>query len=420
MTTWRKLVLDVMEGRITESDDSVREAIDRCRCEPPAETSGTLSEAVRKLASDEARNRAKVKELGKRINVMDRWTNDLDDMSRANQKPLKAVMKAYSAWEDMNWSDDFSDRAVEFLEKKTEAAEAIILPMMKAQKEKQDRYNKTPCGKIFQELVFGWKQGRGRLEVEPNTDKEEDIKAGVTNYISGNDVNATVVKAFKELKACTKQYPDALRPTVTHAWRGVAISVKDAIRFLPMKALLKSSDRLQIGSGTYVGARGVYKPRREIESWAAEPKIANQFANEGSVFSTARQSHLDRVVKDAKRLMSGKRENDPYALPDLIDEFGYAYKELLNESDLQIVFNIKVDSDFVFAEWFADTLAQSEYLGKESEVTHVVDERSEKPATVYVGEKWIDAVRFYNEKVQELRGIMGAKMPKKIQEIEFE
>jgi hypothetical protein len=420
MNSWRKTVLDILNGVDKDTDETVRQAIDRCLSEPPAESNGTLSEAVRKLASDEARNRAKVKELGKRINVMDRWTNDLDDMSRANQKPLNALQRAYSAWEDMNWSDDFSDRAVESLEKKTEAAEAIILPLMKAQSEKEAKYNKTPCGKIFQELVFGWKQGRGSREVEPNTDKEENIKLNIGNYVGGNDVNPTIVKAFKELKACTKQYPEALRPTVTHAWRGVAISVKDAIRFLPMKALLKSSDRLQIGGGTYLGARGVYKPRREIESWAAEPKIAHQFANEGSVFSTARQRHLDRVVKDAKRFMSGKSENDPYALPDLIDEFVYAYKELLNESDLQIVFHMKVDSDFVFAEWFADTLAQSEYLGKESEVTHVSEVGAEKPTTVYVEERWIDAVRFYNEKVQELREIMGAKMPKKIQEIEFE
>lgn len=345
MHSWRKMVLDVFNGVDKDKGETVREAIDRCRCEPPVESSGTFSEAVRQLASSAAKNR---------------------------------------------------------------------------EEQRAEKYNKTPCGKIFQELVFGWKQGRGSREVEPNTDKEENIRAGVTDFISYNDVNPRIVKAFKQLKACTKQYPDALRPTVTHAWRGIGVPANRAIGFLPMKALLKSSDRLQIGGGTYLGARGVYKPRREIESWAAEPKIAHQFANQSISNYTKRQSHLNRVVKDAKRFMSGKSENDSYAMSDLIDEFTYAYRELMVDSDIQIVFQMKVDSDFVFAEWFADTIAQTEYLGKESEVTHVSEVGAEKSATVYVDEIWIDAVRFYNQKVQELRDIMGAKMPKKIKELGFQ
>lgn len=419
MHQWRKLVLDVLNGVDKDTGESVSEAIDRCRCEPPAETSGTLSEAVRQVAATTAKNREQIKALKKRIDVMDRWTDGLD-LVRENQRAINASERAFSVWQDIIWNDDYDDSDVQKLEKTVEKAEAIVLPLMKAQKEKEAKYNKTPCGKIFQELVFGWKQGRGSREVEPNTDKEDSIKAGVTDYIAGNDVNATVVKAFKELKACTKQYPDALRPTVTHAWRGIGVLVKDAIPFLPMKALLKSNDRLQIGSEIYLGARGVYKPRRSVESWAAEPKVANQFATSSIGFGVGRQKHLDRVVKDAKRFMSGKGVYDPYGISDITDEFASAYKELLTQSELSVVFYMKVDSDFIFAEWFADTIAQSEYLGKESEVTHVSEVGAEKPATVYVEERWIDAVRFYNEKVQELRGIMGAKMPKKIREIEFE
>jgi len=419
MHLWRKLVLDAINGVDKDTSESVREAIDRCRCEPPAETSGTLSEAVRKLASDEAKNREQIKALKKRIDVMDRWTDNLDFV-RENQRAINASERAFSVWQDITWNDDYDGSDVQKLEKAVEKAEAIVLPMMKAQKEREARFNKTPCGKIFQELVFGWKQGRGSREVEPNTDKEDSIKAGVTDYIAGNDVNSSTVKAFKELKACTKQYPDALRPTVTHAWRGIGVLVKEAIQFLPMNALVKSNDRLQIGNQTYVGARGVYKPRRSVESWAAEPKVANQFATNSIGFAVGRQKHLDRVVKDAKQLMSGKGEDDPYGISDITDEFASAYKELLNQSELSVVFYMKVDSDFVFAEWFADTIAQSEYLGKESEVTHVSEVGAEKSATVYVEERWIDAVRFYNEKVQELRGIMGAKMPKKIKEITFE
>lgn len=419
MTAWRKLVLDAINGVDKDTGESVRQAIDRCRCEPPAETSGTLSEAVRQVAATTAKNREQIKALKKRIDVMDRWTDGLD-LVRENQRAINASERAFSVWQDITWNDDYDDSDVQKLEKAVEKAEAIVLPLMKAQKEKEAKYNKTPCGKIFQELVFGWKQGRGSREVEPNTDKEDSIKAGVTDYIAGNDVNSTVVKAFKELKACTKQYPDALRPTVTHAWRGIGVLTKDAIRFLPMKALLKSNDRLQIGSEIYLGARGVYKPRRSVESWAAEPKVANEFATSSIGFGVGRQKYLDRVVKDAKRFMSGKGEDDPYGISDITDEFASAYKELLTQSELSVVFYMKVDSDFVFAEWFADTIAQSEYLGKESEVTHVSEVGAEKPATVYVEERWIDAVRFYNEKVQELRGIMGAKMPKKIREIEFE
>jgi len=419
MHQWRKLVLDVLNGVDKDTGESVSEAIDRCRCEPPAETSGTLSEAVRQVAATTAKNREQIKALKKRIDVMDRWTDGLD-LVRENQRAINASERAFSVWQDITWNDDYDDSDVQKLEKAVEKAEAIVLPLMKAQKEKEAKYNKTPCGKIFQELVFGWKQGRGSREVEPNTNKEDSIKAGVTDYIAGNDVNATVVKAFKELKACTRQYPDALRPTVTHAWRGIGVLTKDVIRFLPMKALLKSNDRLQIGSEIYLGARGVYKPRRQIESWAAEPKVANEFATSSIGFGVGKQKHLDRVVKDAKRFMSGKGEDDPYGISDITDEFASAYKELLTQSELSVVFYMKVDSDFIFAEWFADTIAQSEYLGKESEVTHVSEVGAEKPATVYVEERWIDAVRFYNEKVQELRGIMGAKMPKKIREIEFE
>lgn len=435
MNSWRKLVLDVIEGRVPESGDSVSEAIERCRCEPPATESGSFSEAVDRMAKETKKIKEKVKEKQIEISRLYYWINS---STRSWEYPPdnmdNAVRRAQDILDEIVFNQKYTDKMLERLQNALDKADALISPVQKAEEEKKKKYDKTPCGKIFQELIFGWKKGAGHYkEYEDNTEPENDIQDKVTEYIAGNETYSSIVKAMKQLKACVKEYPEQLRPTVTHAWRGVNMeSVKNVAEFLPLSSLLKSNDRLQIGKRIYVGAKGTYKPKREIESWAAEPSVADRFAVTGSFWSISNpQPALARVVKDAKKFMAGKptsvwvgskdseKQIKAYQYQDIIEEFSQAREELMTAS-IAVIYYMKVDKDFIFAEWFSDYLSVSQDLGKESEVTHIVDERTVKSATVYIEAGWIDAVKHYNEKVGELRVIMGTKMPKKIKEIESE
>lgn len=420
MQSWRKTALDILNGIDTSTGESVREAIDRCRCEPPAPESGSFSEAVQRISTDEQKLRSTVRELEKRLAKMDKWVQHDDrPWDIAPNKILLPIQRGFDLLDKIWMNDRYTQAAVDRLQSAVDTADSIVSPLIKAEEEKAAKYSKTPCGKIFQELVFGWKRETGSRSHEKDTEKESNIKDKVGDYIGGNMVDAGIVKAMNQLKSCVKEYPDALRPTVTHAWRGISVRVSTAMRFLPMAALLKSNNLMQIGKQTYVGARGVHKVSRPIESWAAEPKVADQFANQGLNY-WSKHSTLSGVIKSAKKMVAGKpMENERWTTAkDIADEFASAYQDIM-EMDLSIVYEIKVDGDFIFAEWFADSISQDEYLGKESEVTRVSEVGTEKPATVYVKADFIRAVKEYNQTVQELRGIMGAKMPKKIKEITF-
>lgn len=422
MNSWRKIVLDVLNGVDKDTGESVSEAINRCRCEPPAESSGSLSEAIKNLAQDKKKIKEKVRALDKQLRVLQRWVDSMDrQWEYPPEKMTNALIRVENLLDDIYMGDEYTEKMLQRLQTAFDKADSIISPVKKAEEEKEAKYNKTPCGKIFQELVFGWKRGKGEREVEPNTDEEDIIKDNVGEYIGGNEVNARSKKAMQQLKACVKQYPDQLRPTVTHAWRGISIeSSRSAMGFIPLNALLKSKDRLQIGNGTFIGVKGTYKPKREIESWAAEPKIAYEFASQGSGGFSRPHTLLASVVADAKKLMSGRVAPTTFvSSQDIALEFSETYDELMGVG-LTVIYYIKIDKDFIFSEWFADLLAQSQGVGEESEVSHVVEERTAKPATIYINAGWVDAVNYYNEKVRELREVMGDKMPKKIKEITFE
>jgi hypothetical protein len=419
MSSWRKLVLDVIEGRVPESGDSIREAIERCRCEPPAAESGSFSEAVDRVAKETKKIREKISNLRIQINKLDYWMHsslrpwDIPPDNMAN-----AVVRAIDILNEIDLDEKYTDKMLERLQKAFDKANTIVSAAKTAEEEKKKKYT-TPCEKIFQEFIFGWKKGAGHYkEYEDDTEAERDIRDNVTDYIGSNVAYAEIVKAMKQVRACVKEYPDALRPTVTHAWRGIVANAESAVRFLPMKGLLKSKDRLKIGKRTYIGARGKHKVKSHIESWAAEPQVADYFASQGMNY-VREFPVLKSVLSDAKKMMAGKgteRFSDPQ---DIADEF-LSVREEIMETDIPIVFYIKVDGDFIFAEWFADYLSKSQELGKESEVTRISDLGTEKPATVYILADFVDAVNEYNEKVSELRQIMGAKMPKKIKEITFE
>lgn len=286
-----------------------------------------------------------------------------------------------------------------------------------------EKKHTTPCDEIFQELIFGLKKGKGRKSYEADTKAEVGVKWGVMDYIMGTPASSGVLNAFKRLKGCAAQYPDALRPNITHAWRGIGFSpASNGFRVLPMKALLKSTERLQIGRTTYVGAPGIYTNKRTLESWSAEPHVADKFANNYAMdIPRGEIKILDSEIRTAKKMMAGK-SIDMGQWNDIVDgiayEFNMASYTLLN-ADISAVYNMKVDGDFIFAEWFANTLSMSGGWGAESEATRVVSTKKTAKAMVYVAEKYIDAINLYNQYVQELRDIMGAKMPKKIKEMSF-
>jgi len=413
MTSWRKLVLDVIEGRVAEPGESVREAIDRCRCEPQAAESGSFAEAVDKVGKDTKKIKQKISDLRFNIARLHSWINSTRrEWGYPPNNLSSAVERGFDILDDIEMNEKYTAGMLERLQSAFDKADALISPLME---EKKKKYDRTPCGKIFQELIFGWKKEKGHYkEYETNTEKEDDIQDKVKTYIGRNVADARIVNAMKQLKSCVKEYPDALRPTVTHVWRGIVVTASKAIRFLPMASLLKSNNLMQIGKHTYIGVRGVHKVNMEIESWAAEPKVADHFADHYSNWQP-NDSTFAYLIKSAKMIKAGKSTQNPQE----IARWFISIREDIMDMTLSIVYEIKVDEDFIFAEWFANALSRSQDIGKESEVTRISELGTEKPATVFVRTDFIYAIKQYNEKVQELRGIMGEKMPKTIKEITF-
>lgn len=57
MTSWRKLVLDIMEGRVPETGPTVREAVCDCQHGSPVQRSGSFTETVNEMALAEAKRK---------------------------------------------------------------------------------------------------------------------------------------------------------------------------------------------------------------------------------------------------------------------------------------------------------------------------------------------------------------------------
>jgi hypothetical protein len=466
MNSWRKLVLDVLNGVDKDTDESVRESIQRCRCEPPAETSGTLGETLRFMAIDEAKkktpnykipvsrdldqaNQSYRKTKTELIDKVMRLTRNSTDRV-IYEKAAEAVEKAWSYYFDDEIVPMDDKKAIKDAESKYIAAVAKFLKIAKKTssaydeiKNEKNKEFKSPCSKIFEKLVFGYKKGRGfSQDHEENTVKEGDIEYSVTSWITAADYSKGDLKNFEILKSCVGSYPDEFKPTVSEIWRGLGVSVNNNLnkKWLPMASFMRSKDILKIGKTTYVGASIDYKQGKELESWAAEPAVADRFARENSGFdpyfrrgyfmkeiprldkSLAKQEKLKKEKRTDEYEYSDLKSENSWDLESIIENLNEAHFEITSSS-VPVVITGKTDKNCLFSEWFANALSLQKGLGKESEVLRVVsDKDNSMKAKIYIQKSFIDVIKQHQEMVEMLESVIEGRVGKhpKIKKFEFE
>ena len=457
MRSWREIAMDIIRGVDTHAGESVREAIDRCGCEPPAQRSGSLREAIGDLQEaakpllfsdmDKAEQEEWMEntvKYGVKLSLKLRTKSFPEGAPQKVQNSFALAQdKAYeftdalmetgfdstgtpripkvfpyndkffgkvslADWQRMNTTNR-SD--VEKALKRMEKAFEKVQEYEDAEAERKKEF-KTPCSKVFERLVFNMKKPRGK-GTEENTGREDDIFRNVEEWISGvSYLTDEMIEDFNFIKKCVGEYPDYFSPGVTVMWRGISVAEpKRALGFLPIDALLKSKERLQIGKGTYIGAPTVYKATQEIQSWAAEPRIAaNQFATGNDRFATFKTKEIQGWIKAFNAGTMSKE--------DIAEEFKGVYDMIMVESTLGIVYSMKTDKDCIFSEWFTNRLGYDILFGaKETEVTRVTTKGKTAPARVYVRETFVEAVREYNKAVDTVSAALGSKMPKDIKKI---
>jgi hypothetical protein len=159
----------------------------------------------------------------------------------------------------------------------------------------------TSCVKNFGYELFGHELGGH----EKNTGLENSYIRDINDFTDnmyGEEINPDLVKAFKTLKSCMKQYPEVLIPEKTKAYRGVTI---------PVKYFIENKNPID----TVKPFNYVYKASSQIQSWSPDFDIASTFGNQDSLnnFSEsfnisnyqtkeARQELLQSLVSEKIRL----------------------------------------------------------------------------------------------------------------------
>lgn len=279
---------------------------------------------------------------------------------------------------------------------------------------------KTPCEKIFQRFVFGIeKRGdKGRVGSEENTRAEDRIEDSVWEYIDGSSSasKSKIAKHFKQMLDCSKEYPEYFEPTAGDIWRGISAPVTPKNLTRIAAAAKQGGERLIIGGREYIGVPIKYIPskRNKVESWSVEPKVADNFARSNgylSIGEVLKRRTKERLLADWKRTLkkidrvdassnfSGKDEaeifrsdNDPMKLI-----------RGRPTDRIPVVYTMPVDEYCIFAEWFANLLSKSQYLGKESEVARIAP-RSKKTdgAKMFILASVVEAIGAWNEQVETM------------------
>ena len=127
----------------------------------------------------------------------------------------------------------------------------------------------TACVKSFGYELFGHELG-GK---EKNTGIENSYVRDINDFTDnmyGEETNPSLVKAFKNLKGCMKQYPEILIPEKTTVYRGTTI---------PLKYFIEN----KIPIDTMKPFGYVYKAKSKIQSWSPDFDVASTFGNQDSL-----------------------------------------------------------------------------------------------------------------------------------------
>jgi len=285
---------------------------------------------------------------------------------------------------------------------------------------------KDPCKRMFQAKLFQAVQSSGGREID--TPKEAQIWDQVSNYVSSPGNYGRVKTAYAELIRCKAAYKQQLDPGVKTVYRGINISLKDAVSLVNIKKL---DQTVKIHTKQMIGHATKYKPLYPVESWSSNPSVALKFAtgeNSGNsgkggfyVFSLSALkrdlAELKRYIVHKQKLQSlpkDKRGEDykyemqyanhgiKYSIEDNINSY------LSSNSPVPVVFQITPDQHCVMNPLFSNKIASVVALSSEFEVTRI--ESNPIAATVWIPKEVIEGAKLVAE-IQELIKQAGIKTP---------
>lgn len=211
-------------------------------------------------------------------------------------------------------------------------------------------------------------------KAEPDTKIEREIFRTVEAFVEGNSHKPEIIKAFKSLMACMKQYPDVLEPKLREIYRGKVVKLDDLRQYVPKSIddykRLAASKPLRIDSTGYVKVTDNYKytPRFEVQSWTTSLSVAAKFAQGGAVFDTHVPAILYGNLPKAELLFNptfinklarsvlGSSEDEVVRvgktlkctlyvpLDSLVEGFPFAPLDMLNVSSKQITKEYPIDT----------------------------------------------------------------------------
>jgi len=279
-----------------------------------------------------------------------------------------------------------------------------------------------PCKQIFQTKLFQAIAGG----TEKDTPREEDIWGHVSNYVASPERYANVKAAYTDLLRCKATYKQQLDPNVKTIYRGINISLKNALKMVDFNKL---DQTIKIGSKQMIGNATKYIPKHSIESWSANPNIAIKFATgkmaEVPNYSFGGLAELKKDVNQLKKLIarSEKLKNLPkdkrgedhafdrqevnwdikWHIQDNINNY------LASDSPIPVVYQITPDKYCVMNPLFSNKIASHVNVKNEFEVTRI--ETNPIAATVWIPQEIVEAAKLIAE-IQELIKQAGIKTPK--------
>lgn len=152
------------------------------------------------------------------------------------------------------------------------------------------------CFEKFQNTLFGSnKRFYGKI-VEPNTKEEEGIWREMLKFVSGEymgfeKTSKSLIHALMSLKACTKDYPNVLKPDTKKIYRGTSVKAQDLIKRFKLKT--SDVDAMMIGDlagfkteylngSPYMVTKKpyTYAPTSKVQSWTSDVTTAIGFSDD--------------------------------------------------------------------------------------------------------------------------------------------
>jgi len=257
--------------------------------------------------------------------------------------------------------------------------------------------SKESCARIFGKKVFDvivddYAGSKGK---EENTPEENKLLDQVTDFVGDNVVNAKIAKAYAQCMKCKTFYPELQPPINSPLYRGLNVRFNDApklgIDFTKVKY------ERSIANQKFVGYPSTYKPRRDVESFTTNIKVAEEFAGIGPYANSDAYaeykdfnryySKIDTLVKKyidiTKQMVAAKKGNnyDKYmALEDKSFDIGGKITDVVDDANefwktsytmISVMLQITADPTCIFKPDLSNRIALGVGLDREYEVARI-------------------------------------------------